>query len=345
MHKISVLGHFGFKRDCLDGQTIKTKIVTEELQRIFGKAETVPYDTYGGMAFLCKMPFVILRMTASSRHIIIMPGKKGLCAIMPFLRLFNSLFRRRIHYVVIGGWLPAFITQKPWLIPMLKKLDNILVETKSMKDSMAAMGFGNVTVMPNCKRLDIAQPSELRDFKPPYPLCTFSRVIKEKGIEDAIEAVKRYNEAAGHTSYTLDIYGQIGKDYQQDFDNLIKEQPACIRYCGYVDYSDSPQILRRYFALLFPTYYEGECFAGTIIDAFSAGLPVIASDWHDNGSIITDGETGLIFPTRSVEALTDMLDKAYHGTGTMDKMRRQCLAEAGKYQPDVVVATLAGILG
>lgn len=47
MHKISVLGHFGFKRDCLDGQTIKTKIVTEELQRIFGKAETVPYDTYG----------------------------------------------------------------------------------------------------------------------------------------------------------------------------------------------------------------------------------------------------------------------------------------------------------
>ncbi|MFR3494185.1 MAG: glycosyltransferase [Blautia sp.] len=55
--------------------------------------------------------------------------------------------------------------------------------------------------------------------------------------------------------------------------------PQYIRYKGMVPFNQSTEVLKNYDALLFPTYYEGEGFAGTIIDAFAAGLPVIASDW------------------------------------------------------------------
>jgi glycosyltransferase involved in cell wall biosynthesis len=49
------------------------------------------------------------------------------------------------------------------------------------------------------------------------------------------------------------------------------------------------KVLRDYFALLFPIYYIGEGFAGTAIDAFSAGVPVIASDWKYNSEVIKEG--------------------------------------------------------
>ena len=34
MKKVAVIGHFAYGLECLDGQTIKTKIVTEELQNL-----------------------------------------------------------------------------------------------------------------------------------------------------------------------------------------------------------------------------------------------------------------------------------------------------------------------
>jgi len=50
-------------------------------------------------------------------------------------------------------------------------------------------GLKNVLVMPNFRQLRIVDINELQDTHAlPYKLCTFSRVLKEKGIEDAINA-------------------------------------------------------------------------------------------------------------------------------------------------------------
>lgn len=45
MNKIGICGHYGGNKICLDGQTIKTKIVTEELEKIY-KIKKV--DTFNG---------------------------------------------------------------------------------------------------------------------------------------------------------------------------------------------------------------------------------------------------------------------------------------------------------
>lgn len=339
--KVGIIGHFGFDKECLDGQTIKTKIVSDELIRLFGKDQVALYDTHSGIFFLLKLPFVVSQIMIGSRNIIILPGMNGLVSISPLLVILNTLFKRKLHYVVIGGWLPKVVSKNKFIRTILKRFDNIMVETQTMKDRMEAMSFGNVTVMSNFKRLNVAKPSELNKFNPPYPLCTFSRVIKEKGIEDAIKAVKICNDKLGFTGYTLNIFGQIGNDYQQRFNEIIKKQPENIKYCGCIDYSDSTKVLKEYFALLFPTYYKGECFAGTIIDAFSAGLPVIASDWHDNSYIIKDKETGFIFPTHSIKDLADILFNLYNNPSQIDNMRVHCLQMAASYQPEIVISTLA----
>lgn len=47
MKKVCVIGHFGFGENLLNGQTIKTKIVTKELDKQFGADQVVKIETHG----------------------------------------------------------------------------------------------------------------------------------------------------------------------------------------------------------------------------------------------------------------------------------------------------------
>lgn len=345
MNKISVIGHFGFGLNLLNGQTIKTKIVTEELERIFGKECVSRYDTHGGLAFVLRMPFVIYLMLSSSKNIIIMPGDKGLLMIMPIIAFFNLFFRRRVFYVVIGGWLPSFLHKWHFISFLLKRIDGIFVETKSLKLIMEQFGYDNIKLMPNCKRLSaLENVPYCDDFRTHLSLCFFSRIMKEKGVEDAVRAVAMANEKIGYDAFSLDIYGEIWMGQEKWFENLMSENSSNIRYKGCVNYYDSVSTLKDYFALLFPTYYKGECFPGVLIDAFAAGLPVFASDWHDNSNIVIDGHTGLLFPVHSVKTLSEILIFSYNNQSMINGMRINCLAEAKKYTPEVVVDVLVSKL-
>ena len=344
MGKISVIGHFGFGKNLLNGQTIKTKIITDELERIYGKENIVRYDTHGGAAFVLRMPFVILRMLFFSKNIVMMPGDKGLFMMMPLLWLLNPLFGRKILYVVIGGWLPGFLEKWRHLVAILSRIEGIFVETPTLKSQLESLGLSNIYLMPNCKRTGISSSLSARHTESHIPLCIFSRVMKEKGIEDAIEAVKKANGTIGKDVFTLDIYGQVWKGQEEWFASLMDGQPKYIKYKGCVSYNESVKVLETYFALLFPTYYKGECFAGTIIDAFAAGLPVIASDWHDNRDIIDDGKTGRLFPARDIDSLVGILLEIYQAPASFESMRGNCIEEAKRYQPDKIVRILTPYL-
>lgn len=101
-------------------------------------------------------------------------------------------------------------------------------------------------------------------------LYIFSRILKEKGIEDAIDAVTYINEQNKREIFSLDIYGQIDDAYKEDFMMKQKNFPEYINYGGVIPFGCSTEVLKNYYALLFPTYYESEGFAGTLIDAMVA---------------------------------------------------------------------------
>lgn len=339
MKEITVLGHFAYGKNLANGQTIKTKVVTEAMQEHLGTDSVWTADTHGGWRFLLTLPFIALRTLLRSRHIVMMPGPKGVMAIIPVFLLFNLFFRRTTHYVVIGGWLPLHAKKYPILRALLRHIDHIYLETAKMKESMDAMHFHNTCVMPNCKKLDIVSSDNIsRQNTQPYLLCTFSRVIQEKGIEDAAAAVSECNRRIGKTVFHLHIYGQV--EQPEWFDRMMASQPSEIQYKGLISHDDSTRVLKDYFALLFPTYYHGEAFAGTLIDALAAGLPVIASDWHDNPELVIPGETGILFPVHSVGALTDILLDVAHHPQKLNDMRSQCIKRAYDYLPEIALQPL-----
>ncbi len=309
MRKVSVIGHFGFGFDFYDGQTIKTKIINQALQEQYGKDQVLEVDTHGGLKKVLKALFQVRYAFKNAHNIIMLPARNGLRIFGRLLPIYKRRFpNRRIHYIVIGGWLPEFLQKNKSMLRQLKHFDGIYVETNSMQQKLKACGIERVFVLPNCKYLDIISREELVfDCKEPYKLCTFSRVMREKGIEDAVNAVRIVNEKYGSTLYTLDIYGQIDPNQQDWFNQLQETFPSYVRYMGCVAFDKSVAVLKNYYTLLFPTYYEGEGFAGTLLDAMAAGVPVIASDWKYNCEIVND-RVGWIYKAKDLDALVAQIE-------------------------------------
>lgn len=339
---VTVIGHFGFGRNFLDGQTVKTKIVSEELKRYFGEGNVAEVDTHGRWSSLFKAPFKTFKAVKSSKNVVILPAHSGLRVYAPLLCFWRHLFKIKLHYVVVGGWLPQYLNSKKSLERHLKKFDGIYVETNAMKSALEQKGFNNVYIMPNCKRLNVLKPEELvYNTEEPYKLCTFSRVTEKKGIGDAVKVVRQINEEYGRTVLTLDIYGQVDDNQTEWFNNLKTTFPEYVKYCGLVPFDKSVDVLKDYLALLFPTSYYGEGFAGTLIDAFAAGVPVVASDWKYNPEIIENDFNGILFETGNNREFANALLRIADSSDWWNGLKINCLKSYEKYSPENVMKILS----
>lgn len=330
--KIAIIGHFGGREYFTDGQTVKTKILWDELSLATDR-RLYRVDTYDRRHRPLRLLFRSLWAFLTAGDIVVLLSRNGMRMYFPILSFLSRVFGKRVYHDVIGGNLDASVTKYPKFKKYLNSFRVNWVETQGLKERMEAMGVTNCRVIPNFKRLDLqAIPAE-GGFTEPYRFCTFSRVIREKGIEDAIAAVTAVNARHGRTVCRLDIYGKVDESYTEDFAKAVADAGETVCYKGVVPYDQSVKALSGYYALLFPTYWDGEGFPGTIVDAFSAGLPVIATRWNCNEEIITHGVNGFLYD-RKTQSLADLLEKAMDGVGTWEAMQRNCLASARDFQPD-----------
>lgn len=337
MKKIGVCGHFGKNKKLLNGQTIKTKIIASEFTKLYGKDEIQIFDTHNFVKKCVRKLIELIKLFNSSKNILMIPARRGLKILGPLLIEINRLYRRKLHYVVIGGWLPDVVRNKKYLMKCLKKFDYIYVETTSMKIKLEKLGFENIVFLPNCKELKILDNEELISYyDKPYKLCTLSRIMEKKGINDAIKAVKEINTKFNNI-FSLDIYGPIDSNYQEEFIKLMKDAPKYIKYKGVVDFDKTTEVLKGYFLLLFPTQFYTEGIPGTIIDAYSAGVPVISARWENYKDILDDKITGYTYEFQNYEAFVIVLEKAIDNFEEIIKMKKNCLEKAKEFSSSEVM--------
>lgn len=334
MKKVGVCGHFGFGKVMLNGQTIKTKILYDELVKQYGEKSVLSLDTHGWQSNPFKLLYKCIILVRSCENIIMLPASNGVKLFAPLFVILKRFFNTELHYMVIGGWLPELLNNNKRLIQNLKVFEGIYVETNSMKQKLNMLGLDNVYIVPNFKKLHILSERELiYNMEPPYEFCTFSRVAKEKGIEDAIDAIKEINRNLNAPICSLDIYGQIDFKYRDEFKKIMAGVPNYIKYKGTVPFDKSVEVLKNYYALLFPTYYDGEGFAGTILDAYASGVPVIASDWKYNSEIITNEKTGFLFNTHNMNVMVKILKNIIYDKANLILLKKYCIKEAQNYIP------------
>lgn len=341
MKKACVLGHFGFGLNLLNGQTIKTKNVTIELEKQFGNNEIIKIDTHGGIKNLPKCLIELIKAFEHCKNIIIFPAHNGVIVFGMLCPILNKIFHKKIHYVVIGGWLPQYLEDKPLLELQLKKFDGIYVETNKMRRELEKRDFKNINIMPNFKNItpiDITQISTV--VEKPYKFCTFSRVMKEKGIQDAIEAIIDINKKEERIVAVLDIYGQIEEGQKEWFEDLMDKCPQYIQYKGMVESSKSVEVLKSYYVLLFPTHFFTEGIPGTIVDAYAAGIPVISSRWESFSDVVDERETGFGYEFGNVNELMKMIKYVLNQPDYIIKMKEKCLEKSFFFLPEKGIRNL-----
>lgn len=335
---IAIVGRIAEHTELLDGQTVKTRILYEELQLNFPDRKFVCVDTYQYRRHLPSILFRTVQAFCECEHVFVLLSRNGRKFFFPLLSFLNLFFHRRMYHDVIGGALPDEAEERPALRKQLKKFEINWVELSDMKNRLEQLGVNNVEVLPNFKRLRI-----LDHVKPwaagrePFVFTVFSRIIKTKGIETAAEAIAQVNSRFEKQRAVLHIYGPVAAEYEKEFQDVLKKYEGTVQYMGCIPYNQSVQVLSGSFMLLFPSVYPGEGMPGTIIDAFSAGLPVIASDWHFNCELVHDGVTGYCYDWRKPETLKDYIIYAIEHPDEINGMRSNCLQEAYHYTPDAAM--------
>ncbi len=329
--KILVVGNFGYKKNNLNGQTVRTRTIKETLIKHLPQSTVKYFDTSyilnirKMLSFVCDYLF--------SKIIVVALARRGVKILYPIIVLGNSFFRKQTEFVAIGGWLDDYIEERPQSIKWLIRADTIFVQLESLKVKLENRGLYNVVHLPNFRLYNhkiksIGEDSNIEKF------VLYSRIVEEKGVKIAIDATNYLNLTL-NKSISLDIFGPIDASYKDEFQELIAKSNR-VKYNGVLNPENVISALSKYQILLFPSYYRGEGFPGTILDAFSAGLAVIASDWKYNSEIIKNMENGIICKVKDTKDLVNSMEFAINNPFCVYEMRKKALLESKKYEEELV---------
>ena len=341
--RIGIIGHFGGEEKFTDGQTIKTITLYDALKQ---SSRVDPIDTY----YIKRNPirFLVQLITCffCSKKIIVLLSSKGRKVLFPVLYVAARYFQKDIYHYAIGGRLAREVSDNLKWKKYVSAFKGNWMESRLLANQLLELGVKNALYIPNFKSLSILTEESIpQKIEKPFRFCTFSRVMRPKGISDAIETICAINAQMGKEVATLDIYGPIVKEYEEELKAALTGSDGSCRYCGIVDPNKSVEILHEYFALLFPTHWKHEGIPGTIIDALASGVPIIARRWQYCDEIITNGETGYVYEWDEPNKLKYYIEYAMEHEEEMLQMKRKCLKKSMEYSEDIVIRQVCQLMG
>lgn len=334
MKKITVIGVYGVGSQFTTGQAVKSIELINWLVKTYSENDINIVNTHSWKKNPVRLLIHLTQAFFVSDNIVMLPAQNGIKVFAPLIYILNIFFHRSIHYVVVGGWLPSMLEANSFLKRIVKSFDGIYVELPSMADQLKINGLIQARYLPNVRNYSDTIIQKKREN-----VCIYSRIIETKGIHDAIEIVKKFNNQTG-LSIKLDIYGMVGPEFESEFNNLLEINSDFVQYKGVNGPNQGVETVSNYKILLFPTYYEGEGFAGTILDAFGSGTPVIANDWKYNKEIIESGVNGFIYSYRDVNEAAHLLQKLYNNDSEYNKISEAAKLKSISFLPDNVYPEL-----
>lgn len=340
--KIGLIGVGGEGARFATGQAVKSRTLLRWFEGKYGTDQVLFANIDSAKKHPVRVLKNMLAALSQCENIVFMPGQ-NIEIFAPVLRLLNLPFGRKIQYIVTGGDLAEVIKKRPSLLSPVAGFDGTHVQALKLRDELRSMGVERARYLPNCRDYTPAVETD-HWSETPLRVCTYSRVTKEKGILDAIEICKKANRLLGKQVFVLDVYGKMYDEFEPEFNAALAENEGLVSYRGVKRPEETAEVLRSCFAILFPTYFECECFAGTALDAFSARIPIIANDWLYNGEAIRNGVDGFIYPFRDNDAAAAILARLYTDRELYERIQQGCEESMRRFSTGNVMGEFVGYL-
>lgn len=343
MKKVAVIGHLDWAENHMIGAVVKARNILAQLEKQFGSNQVGNVDIYMWRNRKEAVLKGILYAFAHYRNIVLVCSDTSV-ALMTMFKMLKKVFHNKVLYCVVGGNMAELLEDNPKQIGTLSSIDCFFVETQDCVEGMKKIGIDKVQLCRNFKSITPVSANDLKlEATTPIRFCTFSRVVAEKGITDAINAITEINIDAGDMKCILDIYGSVEPAYKTEFEELLKDNPY-VTYKGVADSEESVYILKDYYCLLFPTKFHTEGIPGTIIDAYAAGIPVICSNWIRCSQIVTDGVDGIVYPFDDYNALVKAIKDSMNNPRMVLKLKHGCLESFELYRAEKAIKPLVDSL-
>lgn len=175
---------------------------------------------------------------------------------------------------------------------------------------MRVLGYGNVrgVDLDYWKRSGGSRTegwlSEGREKKEPFTFVFVGRIVRDKGINELVNAFSRLNK--NYPDTRLLLVGSV----EDDLDPVLPETWMAIEKEESIISVGSQKDVRPYYeasdALVFPSYREG--FPNVVLEAGAMELPSIVTDINGSREIIEEGVNGVIVPPRDESALYEAME-------------------------------------
>jgi len=171
-----------------------------------------------------------------------------------------------------------------------------------------------------------------RDAKPrtftsrPLRIGYLGRLEPAKGVEQLLSATG----GLAAQGWELHVAGCGANGFERDLRARFVDPR--IRFHGFVDRDD---FLNTIDVLVVPSQSH-ETFGLVAIEAFAAGVPVVASRRGGLAEVVTDGETGTLFEPTNAGELRSALDVYIKDPSRARHMRQRCLERARDFEATAI---------
>jgi glycosyltransferase involved in cell wall biosynthesis len=183
----------------------------------------------------------------------------------------------------------------------------------------ARCGSRRDVVVPNCA-VDLGPVPE-RTRRARLRILYVGVLKQDKGILVLLESMRLLREQ-GHDLELYLVGDSVPRQFRETVEATIRDYGLAgrVTLTGVLVGEAKRQVFRNADIFCFPTFFASETFGLVVVEAMSAGMPVVATDWRGLPTIVDDGRDGFLVPTRDPMALADKLSRLLQDPGLRARM-------------------------
>ena len=259
----------------------------------------------------------------------------------------GKVFRKKVILQIHGGEFNVFYDWGPninrWIIT--KVLDSVslilVLSERKANDIKAKTKNNNIKILFNPVNTSSfsLHSNKTKKSKETNNVIFMGKLCKQKGIYDLLQAIPLILKKEPSAIFILCGDGEI-----DNYRRICEKKGIAdrVRFLGWISGQNKINKICNADVFVLPSYIEG--LPNAIIEAMSAGLPIVSTRVGGIPDIIQDGINGFLIQPGDVQAIGDRIVKLLQDRSLKQKMgERNAMEAKNKFDVNVVIKQLCQI--